>query len=221
MDKLTAAGLAWAMLLLPASGVGAGIVPLEDRRYVHAWNQLRNDYESPSQPFSEFHGNAGAYVGDASQNSGVVEMSMGGVGRIWTDGGCCTRGDTTFEIVFQVDELLSYSFVGALWSGYPYVGEYEYFFVDTPEERNASLADEEGDLFRTTERSFAASGVLFPGETYTLSVWTRTPGNQFHGGDWSFDFTLPEPAIALLLCSALLLLMARWGAASSKRLLDP
>jgi probable HAF family extracellular repeat protein len=198
-----------ALTLSTAGSAGAGVLPVEDRRYVRAecfHCSGFTDYESPLSPFSEFHGSASAFVGDAWQNSRLTALSMSGDGHVWTDGGGGVRGDTTFEVVFQVSEALSYSFLGTLASGWSYVGQYEGYFVDTPEERNASLMDSRGDLFRTSEKSFSDSGVLLPGETYIVSVWTRTAGHDFHAADWTFDLkmqALPEPTSTILIAGVL------------------
>lgn len=197
--------------MIAARPARAVIVPLEDQRYVAVYCSPFNPnctelFVRPQYPPAEFDGNVGIPDSEASQHSRIDIDSLSGRGSTGSYGGGGPPTESRFQVVFTVAQMSSYSFNSSLYSGWLYVPETGGGYIDTPDERSASLQAGPVDLFRTNEVHFSNTGLLVPGERYTLSLWNRNRGQQFYGGGWDFTFTtsIPEPPPLLILTLAVL-----------------
>ena len=117
--RACAVALLLATVAVSTSRASAGIIALEDNRYVKAQDYYYGTVASlPFYPFADFDGHATGVEGTATQHSWVAATSMGGQSAYETYGGNGTQHDSTYEIVFRVDQSAHYAFSGSLYSGW-------------------------------------------------------------------------------------------------------
>ena len=201
--------LALAVLVLagvalsPLPSRALAILPVQDDRSVsvaYLSNPGLDESAVPVPPFSDFDAFVGGVgIANASQLSTIDTTAIHGFGGSGVDGSGDGSGAAVFDLTFQVDEPVAYSFSG-----------YAYFEPDS--QATVALFGPGGALFEPGPTwpglDFSTTGVLAPGTDYRLVVAASHPdGMDFQATQWSFDFAIsavPEPGSGLLCALALL-----------------